>query len=490
MSLEPDNPWERATQAVLVGLQLPGVTTEELDASLDELERLAETLGLRVTARLTQRRSGAGAAAVLGAGKLRALARITGGPGRVPAGAARRQKGAMPAVDPGVEDEADLALDLALEAGDFDPTEEDEADSEGEREGEREGGRGAERPTVVLFDHDLTPSQLRNLEGATAAEVLDRSSVILNIFQRHARTREARLQVEIARLNYLAPRLRGAHVGGDRVRGGVGGKGAGESALELDRRRVRDRVAELREELVYVQREAGVRRVRRSRLNAVALVGYTNAGKSSLMRGLTGTDALVEDQLFATLDTATRMLQPPTLPKLLVSDTVGFIKKLPHDLIASFRSTLDEARIAALVLHVVDAADPEWRSQFGVTRQVMDELGAGESPSLVVLNKADRLDTPARDALAAEMPDAHIMSAHRPADLAALRERIIAFFEQDMVDADIYVEYEHQRLVHTIYEACRVLGEQHEETGTLLHVRAPVALLDDLRGVLQAARDA
>jgi GTPase len=480
MTLSTEIKGVRGAQAVLVGLQLPGVSTQELDASLDELERLAETLGLRVIERITQRRSGAGAAAVLGAGKLRQLARLTGGPGRVPAGAERRQKGAKPAENPERDTGDDLALEFAEEVRDSDGDPTADGDAQGD----------AERPTVVLFDHDLTPSQLRNLEGATEAEVLDRSSVILSIFQRHARTREARLQVEIARLNYLAPRLRGAHVGGDRVRGGVGGKGAGESALELDRRRVRDRVAELREELVHVQREAGVRRVRRSRLNAVALVGYTNAGKSSLMRGLTGTDVLVEDQLFATLDTATRVLQPPTLPKLLVSDTVGFIKKLPHDLIASFRSTLDEARTAALVLHVVDAADPEWRSQFGVTRQVMDELSAGESPSLVVLNKADRLDTPARDALAAQMPDAHIMSAHRPADVAALRERIIAFFEQDMVDAQVYVEYEHQRLVHTIYESCRVLGEQHEETGTLLHVRAPVAILDNLRGVLQAARDA
>jgi len=484
MILSSNSQGVRATQAILVGLQLPGVSIEEVDASLDELERLAETLGLRAIARITQRRSGAGAAAVLGAGKLRQLARLTGGPGRVPAGATRRQKGAMPAEHPEDDTGDELALEFAEGVGDPGSDSGSDPDSDSDAQGK------AERPTVVLFDHDLTPSQLRNLEGATEAEVLDRSSVILSIFQRHARTREARLQVEIARLNYLAPRLRGAHVGGDRVRGGIGGKGAGESALELDRRRVRDRIAELREELVYVQREAGVRRARRSRLNGVALVGYTNAGKSSLMRGLTGTDALVEDQLFATLDTATRMLQPPTLPKLLVSDTVGFIKKLPHDLIASFRSTLDEARTAALVLHVVDAADPEWRSQFEVTRQVMGELGAGESPSLVVLNKADRLDAPARDALAAEMPDAHIMSAHRPADVAALRERIVAFFEQDMVDAEIFVEYEHQRLVHTIYEACRVLDEKHEETGTLLRVRAPVAILDELRGALQTAQDA
>jgi GTP-binding protein HflX len=477
MNLEPDNPRERKGGAVLASVQLPGVSDAELGASLDELGRLAETLGLRVIGRVTQRRRSAGDAVVLGAGKLKELARLTGGSGRVPPGAARRHKGARPAEEPQPETEA--GAELALEAA---------AEADG-------GGPGAggdptveaSRATVVLFDHDLTPSQLRNVEAATAAEVLDRSSVILGIFHRRARTREARLQVEIARLSYLAPRLREARGGGDRQRGGIGGKGAGESALELDRRRVRDRIAELREELRDVQRDAEVRRDRRSQLSSVAIVGYTNAGKSSLMRGLTGSDVLVEDQLFATLDTATRALQPPTQPRILVSDTVGFIRKLPHDLIASFRSTLEEARTAALLLHVVDCADPAWRSQFQVTRAVLGELGAGETPSLVVLNKADRLDAQARGALAAELPDAHVMSALRPADVTALRNTIVDFFERDMVEAELFVGYRDQRVVHTVYQTCRVIGEAHEEAGTRLRVRAPRAVLEDLRGKLEAA---
>jgi len=463
---------ERESRAVLVSVQLPGVSDEEIRASLDELERLAQTLGLRVIARLTQRRPGTATPAVLGAGKLKQLARLTGGTGYVPAGATRRRKGAMPAEDPEADD--DLALEIPTQADDL----------VGEGEAER---AACDRATVVLFDHDLTPSQLRNLEGATGAQVLDRSSVILGIFQSHAHTREARLQVEIARLSYVAPRLREARGGGDRQRGGIGGKGAGESALELDRRRIRDRIAELREELADVQRDAEVRRDRRSQLNAVALVGYTNAGKSSLMRGLTASDVLVEDQLFATLDTATRALQPPTQPRILVSDTVGFIKKLPHDLVASFRSTLDEARTAALLLHVVDAADPAWRSQFQVTREVLGELGAGETPSLVLLNKADRLEDQARDALVAEMPRANVMSALRPADVTALRDQIVDFFERGMVEAELFVEFRDQRLVHTIHQACRVLGEVHEAAGTRLRVRAPGPILDDLRGVLEAA---
>jgi GTP-binding protein HflX len=441
---------EPAGTAVLVGVQLPEVSDVEVSASLDELGRLAETLGLRPVARLTQRRAGTGSAAVLGAGKLRALAKLTGGSGVVPSGASLRQKGSKPA---------------------------EEEDDDGEADAVPEG----ERATVVLFDHDLTPSQLRNLEAATSAEVLDRSSVILGIFQRHARTQEAKLQVEIARLSYLAPRLRAAHAGGDRQRGGIGGKGAGETALELDRRRVRDRIAELRVELTRVQREADTRRARRHRHDLVALVGYTNAGKSSLMRALTGSDVLVQDRLFATLDTTVRLLQPETRPRLLVSDTVGFIKKLPHDLVASFRSTLAEARDAALLLHVVDASDPAWHSQLEVTRDVLAELDADDSPTLVVLNKADRLDDATRAALAEEMPDAILMSAFRPADVRGLHARIVAFFERDMVEEELFVSYRTPRKVHEIHETCRVLDEVHEEEGTRLRVRAPRALLAQLR---------
>ena len=429
-------------RAVLVAIQLPGVTDAELHSSLDELRRLAKTLGLRAVARITQPRPNANASTVLGAGKLTELAALTGGTGVVPAGAAKRQTGSKPS-----------------EADEPEPEETDD-DVESERAG------------VVIFDHDLTPSQIRNLEGATSAEVLDRASVILAIFQRHARTREACLQVEIARLAYLAPRLRATGAGKERQRGGIGGKGAGESALELDRRRVRDRIAELRRELLAAQQETDIRRSRRARRDTVALVGYTNAGKSSLMRGLTGSDVLVRDQLFATLDTTIRRLSPPTKPAVLVSDTVGFIKKLPHDLVASFRSTLEEARDAALLLYVVDASDPAWRSQLEVTRSVLAELDAGEVPSLLLLNKADRLSDEERQTLAEELPAAVLLSAHDAQDVVDLHGRIVAFFERGMVEALLLVEYSRSRLTHRIHESCRVLGEEHGEDGTSLRVRA------------------
>ena len=471
------------TRAVLVSIVLPHVTDAEAAASLDELERLASTLGLKAVARIAQRRANTAAGTVLGAGKLRELARWTEGSGVVPSGASGRQKGAQPRPPASDEPHADSSHDgpgkRRFDDADFDEERfeafvfGEEASEEGDRADDPEGvPDSGERVRVVLFDQELTPSQLRNLEGATSAEVLDRSSLILRIFQRHARTREARLQVEIAQLKYLAPRLRATGGGGDRQRGGIGGKGAGESALELDRRRVRDRIAELQRQLEAVRLEAVTRRERRSEQQTVALVGYTNAGKSSLMRRLTDSEVLVKDQLFATLDTTIRQLVPATKPTLLVSDTVGFIKQLPHDLVASFRSTLEEAKQAALVLLVVDAADPEWRVQLGVTRSVLSEIGADESPSLLVLNKIDRLDDATVAALAEEQPDALLMSAMRPEDIARLHARLVAFFEREMVEAELFVSYGAQRLVHRIHESTRVLREVYEDDGTRLVVRA------------------
>ena len=309
-------------------------------------------------------------------------------------------------------------------------------DEENENEGDEEGGGTTEKPTVIVVDHEITPSQARNLERATGAQVLDRTGVIVDIFHRHARSREARIQVEIARLNYVAPRMRESGGGKERQRG----KGAGEAAIELDRRKIRDRIAELREQLAAIQKEQENRRQARHDQLRVALVGYTNAGKSSLMRALTGSQVLVEDKLFATLDTTVRALQPETKPRILVSDTVGFIKKLPHDLVASFRSTLDEALEASLLLYVVDASDPTHEAQLEVTRSVLREIGAHVVPNLLLLNKADRLDAEARTSLlrrhrASQGEDkAIVLSAHDPADVAALRQTVVEFFEAKMVE--------------------------------------------------------
>jgi len=336
----------------------------------------------------------------------------------------------------------------------------------------------------VLVDHDLSPSQARNLERATSAEVLDRSAVILAIFQRHARSREARLQVEIARLSYWAPRVREQSGGKDREGGGIGGRGAGESQLELDRRKLRDRIAELRAEIKAIEHEAGVRRQRREEQNKVALVGYTNAGKSSLMRALTGSGVAVADRLFATLDTTVRALQPEAKPRILVSDTVGFIKKLPHELVASFRSTLVEARDAELLLQVVDAADSAFPAQIEVTRAVLQDIGAQQVPRLLLLNKIDRVDAARRKELRSEYPDALLLSAKDPEDVAYLHGHIRDFFERDMIEAELSIPYAKQKLVAEIHASCRVLSEAHDEHGTRLRLRARPEVLARLRAAV------
>jgi GTPase len=449
-------------RAVLLGVQLPDVSDEEFASSLAELGRLAKTLGLDVVGRVTQRRGRLATGAVVGEGKLKDLAKFTGGTGVVPTGPPQPRR---------------KEKEVEVETRDADDEAEDDAASP-------DAVPPAERASVVLIDHDVTPSQARNLERATGAEVLDRTAVILSIFQRHARSREARLQVEIARLNYMAPRLRETGGGKDRQGGGIGGRGAGESSIELDRRKLRDRVAELRAELQSIERDSSTRRKRREQQSTVALVGYTNAGKSSWMRALTGSGVLVQDKLFATLDTTVRALQPESVPRILISDTVGFIKKLPHDLVASFRSTLDEARDADLLVHLVDASDAAFPAQMEVTREVLREIDATDAPRLLVLNKIDKVDAATRERLAAEWPDAVLLSVKEPADVGKLRQRIVAFFERDMVEEDLVVPYAKQRVVGEAHSSCRVVEESHDEHGTRLRVRARPEVIARLRAAL------
>ena len=433
-------------KALLLAVQLPRVTQAELDGSMAELSRLVHTLGYQVVGSLRQKRGSTEGALLVGEGKLRELAQWTGGPGFVPSQVQRKKSKA---------------------ASRFAAVEEEEIDEE---EAEAPPPQGV-RAEVIVVDCELSPSQLRNLEAATGVEVLDRTGVIIEIFSRHARTRAARLQVEIARLNYLAPRLRETGTS-ERSGGGVGGKGSGESSQELDRRHIRDRIKELKGELASVQDEGAIRRQRRLGENSVALVGYTNAGKSSLMRAMTGSEVLVADKLFATLDTTVRPLHPESVPKVLLSDTVGFIKKLPHDLVASFRSTLEEALNADLLLFVVDASDPAFRDQLETTRQVLGEIGATKLPSRLVLNKRDLLTEAEQEALRREFPDAIFISTTSSSDLAVLRELLLIFFEQDMSDAELKVPYAIKGAIGEIRRLMRVLDETYDETGVKLKVRA------------------
>jgi GTP-binding protein HflX len=438
-------------RAVLVGIQTPELEPQHVESSLDELARLCDTLGLAVVGRLSQRRQSARGLQLLGAGKLRELADWTGGTGTVYRGPPGKKKAE--------EDPAGGGLDAAAPASDGD----DEA-----------------RADMVVVDAELSPSQLRNLRQAAGAEVLDRTGVILEIFNRNARSREARLQVELARLAYQAPRLR--ELGGPSER--QAGPGAGETHLELDRRRVRDRMAQLRKELEQVEAERGHRRARRRTARQVALVGYTNAGKSSLMRAITGSEPYVADQLFATLDTTVRRLEPEVRPDVLVTDTVGFIRDLPHDLVASFRSTLEAALDATLVLHVVDASDPDLDRQLAVTAEVLAEVEADDIPRQLVLNKCDRLTDDQEAALRARFPDAWLTSAKDPDRVSELHDHVVAFFAAELEEAEVFVPWSNAGVIGAVHGDTEVLEEHFEDEGVRYVLRGTPAAVARVRALV------
>jgi len=486
-------------KAVLVGIQLPKVSSFELQASLDELTRLVTTLGYSVIGQVTQKRTSDRSASILGDGKLKELAQWTNGSGKIAAVVERKLSKAAEKwkqnKESDIESDEDAADDEFPELGDSNI---DDSNRRLQLETGETEDDSSSSPTIpvdmigaadiVIVDTDLSPSQIRNLESATGVTVLDRTGVIIEIFSRHARTRAARLQVEIARLTYVAPRLRETGGGEDRGGGGVGGKGAGESALELDKRKIRDRIKELKIELASIGNEHEVRRARRQQEISVALVGYTNAGKSSLMRAMTGSEVLVADKLFATLDTTIRPLHPETRPKVLLSDTVGFIKKLPHDLVASFKSTLDEALNASLLLFVVDCSDPSFRSQLEVTQSVLGEVGANETPRLLILNKRDRLTPEQELSLKTEYPDAVMLSTRNKDDLKSLREQIMSYFETDMQDEDIFVPYTAKGIIGEIRGKMKVLSESYDEKGVNLKVRSHAESIASIKKKITTTR--
>src|SRR5882672_8756720 len=446
-------------RAILVGIQVPSVDDAAHAASIEELGRLVKTLGYEVVGTMSQKRNEIEGGMVLGKGRLEELAAITGGTGVVGSMANPQKSKARKRFEDANKKRPD--------APQIEPDPE-----------------VPPKPEFVIVDHEISPSQARNLERATGAQVLDRTGVIMEIFHRHAHSREAKLQVEIARLKYVAPRLRESLAGGG---GRQQGSGAGESDLDLDRRKIRDRLAELKKQLEDIQRDSDQRRSARRDQLRVALVGYTNAGKSSLMRALTGSEVLVADKLFATLDTTVRALKPETKPRVLVSDTVGFIKKLPHDLVASFRSTLAEALEASLLLFVVDASDPTYESQLEVSRNVLREIGAEAVPSRLLLNKIDRVNEADRAALHAKHPGAILLSATSSQDVAALRETIIGFFEAAMVEDQLVLPYAKQGLLSVVYENARVLSEDYNVTGRIISVRGLPGAIARLQRTLAAS---
>ena len=435
---------EKPRHAIVASVQLPNVSDIEFEASLTELRELAKTLGYKVVHTFVQKRSSFDTTAYLGVGKREEIRCFV-----------NNEQASGESEEP-IDSPDNTVID------------------------------------TILVDHEISPSQARNLEKEVGCEVMDRTMVILEIFYRNARSRAARAQVEIAHLGYMAPRLReAAKLAGPqgRQRSGTGGRGTGESHTELDRRKIRDRIAELQQEIVAMDAERKIQRARRQErqgLASVALVGYTNAGKSTLMRALTGSEVLVANKLFATLDTTVRALHPESVPRVLVSDTVGFIKNLPHGLVASFKSTLEEALDASLLLHVIDASDPGFERQLEVTDTVLEEIGASDVPRIRVFNKIDHVgDTVAQAeceaALRMQYPGCIVMSARRPDDVAMLRRKIVEFFQQNLIEAEFFLPWSAQQLRGAIYTNCQVLGEHSDNEGTFFRVRGEPGTVENLR---------
>ncbi|HEY2066476.1 MAG TPA: GTPase HflX [Gemmatimonadaceae bacterium] len=342
--------------------------------------------------------------------------------------------------------------------------------------------------TLIIFDDELSPSQGKNVEEVVGTRVVDRAELILDIFATRARSSEAKMQVELAQLEYTLPRLTRMWTHLEKFRGGIGVRGPGETQLESDRRLINHRIKLLKERLVHVQQNRAVQRQSRAGAFKASLVGYTNAGKSSILRGLTGSnDVYVENRLFATLDPLTREVDLGENSRVLVTDTVGFIRKLPHHLVASFRATLEETRDADLLLHVVDASHPLWEEQRLVVDQVLLELGLQDQPVLLVFNKIDLLEEHALLALQARVtalvPNAVFVSAETEDGLEPLRRALRHAMRMRRPVAEVWLAPSDGRLLAEIYEHGEVLDQRTEGDRVVIRARLP----ERLRGRLEQA---
>ncbi len=414
----------RLERVVLVSVWTTGSQTD-IDNALAELKLLAETAGSEVLDALVQKRSHPDPATYIGSGKVAEVAEVVHATG---------------------------------------------ADT-------------------VICDGELEPAQLRNLEDRLKVKVVDRTALILDIFAQHAKSAEGKAQVELAQLQYLKQRLRGwggnlSRQAGGRAAGGagIGGRGPGETKIETDRRRINTRVAQLRRKLreMDATREGKRAERRRNQVPSVAIVGYTNAGKSSLLNRLTGAGVLVEDALFATLDPTTRRTETSDSRVYTLTDTVGFVRHLPHDLVEAFRSTLEESALADLLLHVVDASDADPEGQIQAVRTVLNEIGASQVPELLVLNKADLAEEATILALRANHPDAVVVSARTGKGIDELREVLEDRLPRPEVEVTALVPYTRGDLVDRIHKTGVIDTLEHTGDGTLVTARVRPDLADEL----------
>jgi GTP-binding protein HflX len=410
--------------AILVGVQLPGTDQAPIGMCLDELKGLAETAFYNPLLSITQNMTTPNPKTFLGSGKV---------------------------------DELQKAVKF-------------------------------HNAKTVIFDDRLSPAQNRNLETALKCRVIDRPWLILEIFSDHAKTREAKTQVELARLKYALPRLTKMWGHLSRQRGGIGMKDVGETQIQLDRRLIRDRISKLEKKLGQIDREKQTQRKSRSASFKVALVGYTNAGKSTLMNQLTEAGALTEDKLFATLDATIRKIKKNFPYPTLVSDTVGLIDKLPHDLIASFKSTLDEARDSDLLLKVVDIGDPNFRNHIKTTDNLLQEMGLSESPAIQVFNKIDQIEDAEflRD-IRGRFPEAVFLSGKKGVGMEELRQSITNSFEKRLTTLRANLSYNDSNTMNKIRKLALIVNEEYTEDGLSITIKATVETKSRLLKLIESS---
>ena len=337
--------------------------------------------------------------------------------------------------------------------------------------------------SVVIFDEDLSPAQTKNFQSLSEnIKVIDRSALILDIFQKHAKTKEAKTQVELAHLQYLLPRLTRMWTHLERQMGGIGTRaGAGETQIEVDRRLIGQRIAKLKKELTKIEKERKTQSQRRKDQFRVALVGYTNAGKSTLMNAITGADVYIRDQLFATLDTTIRSTVIDSEHEILLSDTVGFIRKLPHHLVASFRSTLQEVLESDLILIVLDASSPQVLEHFNTINEVLTELGADKNTSLIVLNKIDTIEEDGRIAyLKRKFPNGILVSAKNHLRIDNLLESIKEIIDRGFTTTEVHFSFEQAKETAEAQKGVTVLEREYDEDGVHLKIRGPVKRINQI----------